>query len=75
MCSSQPPENGADSDPALWVHETNSLIPAAVWEEAVTVVFRQERPVWKRRAVNGGWDVPKGHEDTPQEEVSNAGDR
>jgi hypothetical protein len=56
MCSSQPPENGADSDPALWTHQAETL-PA--------IVFQLEwiRPPWVERAVNGGWDKP-------QEEVS-----
>jgi hypothetical protein len=56
MCSSQPPENGADSDPALWVHEQQTLpgVEKLTWE----------KPTWVERAVNGGWDRPR-------EEVSN----
>jgi hypothetical protein len=42
-----------------WWHELHSLPPIVL-------------PPWIARAVNGGWDVPKGHEDKPQEEVSNA---
>jgi hypothetical protein len=44
MCSSQPPENGADSDPALWTHE----------QETLPVL-----PEWVKRAQYGGWDTPR----------------
>jgi hypothetical protein len=45
MCSSQPPENGADSDPALWVHEQETL--------------PEVKPAWIGRAQYGGWDKPQ----------------
>jgi hypothetical protein len=64
MCSRHPEEGAGseyvhfDTDKVEWWHELHSLPPIVP-------------PPWIARAVNGGWDVPKGHEDKPQEEVSN----
>jgi predicted NUDIX family NTP pyrophosphohydrolase len=70
VCSSQPPENGADSDPALWVHEQGTLVTGPRAQDLLDRVLNPAGARWVKRAVNGGWDVPKGHGDKPQEEVS-----
>jgi hypothetical protein len=58
MCSSHPPENGADSDPALWVHEQGTLPPTDLYGILVSAIGKRPLPTWVKRAVHGGWDHP-----------------